>query len=413
MDTIIKNSNINDALNTSNEVLNLHKGSLIEPFLVDGVFKFRTLAFHQFLPFSDDPVDPTNMTVLIKLLGREQKIVIETKFDQYGNKLDNPEEQIREVNIYSLTSDDEFMIIDSMGSIRPDKMAEIGRTNTSNPFGIIPACYINASKFELVPFPNQAGYDISILIPKLLTDLNFAAQYMSHSIIWTKNAKINSAELNPDAVVDLGDSTDEGGVPEIGTIDPKVDIEKILMLIEFELSAYFASLGIKTSTSGTMMPGREASGFAKAMDEGDASQERQTQVEMYKSIEKKIWRIVSVMQNSMASVMGLKERRKFSDQFIETFSTKFSEMKVLKSDKQKLEEIKMQQDQQLMSRRQALKVIHPDFTEKQLDQWEADLDKEKEKQMDEMLAMGESEDVPKSNETRDDQESQRKETLGE
>ena len=337
MDSIVKHSDINMGLHTSNEILNLHKGSLIEPFISDGVFKFRTLAFHQFLPFSDDPVDPTNMTVLIKLLGTETKTTYETMYDQAGNKLDSESEQIRQVDILSITSDDEFMIIDSQGDIRGDKMKAIGRSNTRNPFGIIPACYINSSKFELVPFPNQAGFDISILIPKLLTDLNYAAQYMSHSIVWTRDSNINGAELNPDAIVDLGDTTEDGGPPEIGVIEPKVDIEKILMLVEFELSAYFASVGIKTSTQGTMMPGREASGFAKAMDEGDASQERQVQVEMFKLVEKKLWKIISVMQNKMANNVKLKERRKFSATFMDSFSTKFSEMKVLKSDKQKLE----------------------------------------------------------------------------
>ena len=236
---------------------------------------------------------------------------------------------------------------------------------------------------------------------------------MSHSIIWTKNANINSSELNPDAIVDLGDTTEDGGPPEIGVIEPKVDIEKILMLVEFELSAYFASVGIKTSTQGTMMPGREASGFAKAMDEGDASQERQVQVEMFKLVEKKLWKIISIMQNKMANNVKLKERRKFSDGFLDSFSAKFSEMKVLKSDKQKLEEIKMQQEQGLISRRQSLRDLHPDFTEKQLDKWEDELDKEKERKLEEMLALAPMEESPKSNETRDEQESQRKETLGE
>ena len=66
-----------------------------------GVFKFRTLAYHQFLPFTDDLNDPTNMTVLIKLMGREAKVFHEIKYDQMGNKLDTEEEQVREVDILS------------------------------------------------------------------------------------------------------------------------------------------------------------------------------------------------------------------------------------------------------------------------------------------------------------------------
>ena len=120
------------------------------------------------------------------------------------------------------------------------------------------------------------------------------------------------------------------------------------------------------------------------------------------------------MQDVWATVPELKERRRFTPDFIETFSVKFAEMKVLKSDKQKLEEIKMQQDQKLMSRRQALRVLHPDFTEIQLDKWEEELDKFEEEKMDMMLSIGGPiPEVPKSNETRDEQESQRKEEMGE
>jgi hypothetical protein len=416
MGNIEKHGNLNQALDVGNNVANLHKGFYIEPFIENKKIRFRTLAYQQFLPFSDDSINPLNMTVLIKLLGKDQKVVTEQKYDSLGNKLEGTEDQIREVDLYSLTSDNEFMVIDSQGDIRLDKMQQIyGSTSTVNKFGVIPGRYYNTSSFELVPYPNQAGYDISILIPKLLTDLNFAAQYMSHSIIWTKNADLGGQDINPDAVIDLGDRDAEGGDPEMGIIDPKVDIEKILMLVEFELSAYFSSVGIKTSTQGSMMPGREASGFAKAMDEGDATQERQSQVEQFRDFEHDFWTMLSKVQNVWAAENKLDENRKFGPKFADTFSVNFSEMKVLKTQKQKLEEIKMSQDQGLMSERQALRFLYPDFTEPQLDAWQEELDKEKEKKMDEMLAMSAPMDgeVPKSNETRDEQESQRKETMGE
>lgn len=412
MNIIEKRGNVNQALNVANNILNLHRGCYVEPFVDEGKIKLRVLAYHQFLPFSDDKNNPLNMTVLIKLLGKERPIITEQLYDEDGTKNESTEDQIREVDIYSLTSDKEHVIIDSAGNIREDIMAERGLTSSINPFGKIPGVYLNSSDFELVPYTNQAGFDISILIPKLLTDLNFAAQYMSHSIIWTKNADIGNQDINPDAVVDLGDSDADGGDPEIGTIDPKVDIEKILQLVEFELSAYFSSVGIKTATQGSMMPGREASGFAKAMDEGDASQERTAQVEKFREWEAELWKCLANVQGVWSREGIVEERRTFTPTFSDTFSVKFAEMKVLKTDKQKLEEIKMQQDQKLMSRRQALKMLHPDFTEAQLDKWEKELDEQKEKDMNDMLDMSMGAEVPKSNDTRDEQESQRKETMG-
>jgi hypothetical protein len=151
------------------------------------------------------------------------------------------------------------------------------------------------------------------------------------------------------------------------------------------------------------------------MDEGDATQERQSQVEQFRDFEHDFWTMLSKVQNVWAAENKLDENRKFGPKFADTFSVNFSEMKVLKTQKQKLEEIKMSQDQGLMSERQALRFLYPDFTEPQLDAWQEELDKEKEKKMDEMLAMSAPMDgeVPKSNETRDEQESQRKETMGE
>jgi len=415
MNSIEKHGNLNQSLDVGNNVANLHKGFYLEPFVENRKIRFRTLAYQQFLPFSDDSINPLNMTVLIKLLGKDQKIVAEQKYDELGNKTKGVEDTIREVDLYSLTSDDEFMIIDSDGDIRLDKMqSTYGTTSTKNKFGVIPGRYFNTSSFNLVPFPNQAGYDISILIPKLLTDLNFAAQYMSHSIIWTKNADLAGQDINPDALVDLGDRGEGGGEPEIGVIDPKVDIEKILMLVEFELSAYFSSVGIKTSVTGTMMPGREASGFSKAMDEGDATQEVQGQVEMFRDYEQELWSMISKVQNVWAAENKLDENRKFSPQFADTFSVVFSEMKVLKTQKQKLEEIKMNQDQSLMSERQALRFLYPDFTEDQLDEWQKELEEQKQKEMDAMLEMSmPMEGEGKSKEKTSDQaEAQRKETMG-
>ena len=51
MDNIIKLSDLDHTMHTANEMLNLHKGCLIEPYISDNGIRFRVLAFHQFLPF--------------------------------------------------------------------------------------------------------------------------------------------------------------------------------------------------------------------------------------------------------------------------------------------------------------------------------------------------------------------------
>lgn len=388
MKMIERSASIDTHMDSSQILYNAQKMCALEPYVQNGEVKMRVLGGHQFLPYSDDPKNPMNMTVFIKLLGSET-IEDTHVVDEHGRDI-RQETKIISIDLYALYSDNEFMIVDSRGRIREDKMADMGIDSTVNPFGIIPHTYINKSKFELIPMPNQAGLDMSILIPKILADMNYAFQFMSHSIIWTKNADITGAEVNPDALVNLGSSEEGEGDPEIGTIDPKTDIEKGLMLAQFQLSAYLSTEGIKTANAVPSDSGRDASGFSKAMDESDATQEIKRQTENYRKVEDTFWQKMKILHNYWVESGTIKGVGKFSDKFAETFVIRYAEPKALKTDKQKLEEIKMKKDLGLMTTKQALRVLNPEFSEEQLDAWIAELDEENEKRMEEMMMMSPS-----------------------
>lgn len=390
MQNIVRSSNFNNCMTTCNMYLNMHRMFAVEPFVNKGEQQFRVLGGHQFLPYSDDPSDPGNMTVFIKLLGNEL-VKTAPRFDEDGKKT-TTEEEIRTVTVLALYSDDEFLIVDTGGAIRKDKMRELGinisnESDTSqNPFGRIPFFYGNKSRTELIPFPNQEGLNMSILIPKLYTDLNYAAQFMSHSIIWAKNTDLTGQELNPDAVVNLGERTEENGDPEIGVITPSVDIPNVIAMINSELQMYLSSIGIRTNSMGSISPGQEASGVAKAIDEGDTTGERKVQVEFFRNAEMNLWDLVKDMQNVWVDAgIVSQERRKFSPSFEETFSIIFAEMKPLKTMRQKIEEIQLLRDQRLISRKMSIKQLFPELSDKQVDQWLEDLDKEAEEAFDNMM----------------------------
>ena len=382
-DNIQRISGIDREMMKANMFYNSQHSFAIEPYIKDRKQQFRVLAAHQFLPFSDDLVNPNNMTVFIKLLGKEEKEV-SVQYNKDGRLVDTTE--IREVHILALYSDTEFLIIDSEGGIKFDRMEAMGMSDTKHDFGRITFLYKSRTNNQLIPFPNQEGFDMSVLVPKLLTDLNYASQFLSKSIIWTKNAKIEGQELNPDTVVDLGDSDPETGSPEIGTIDPKVDIPNQLKLIEFQIMHYLASIGIKGSSA--MQQGEEASGVAKAIDEGDTTAEKKVQTEFFRCVEQDLWDLMEIIQNDWARKNLVDENRTFSNTFSETFRIQFAEMKANKSDRQKLDEIQLWRDQKLMTRKQALRTLRPEFSETQIDKWVEELDKEEEENMDKMLENG-------------------------
>lgn len=384
MQAIVREAHLDSVMTQANRIYNIHGMFAIEPYIEKRQHKFRVLGGHQFLPFSDDPVDPTRMTVMIKLLGKEKPFKADTAFDESGNKM-STQDDITEVDLLALYSDNEYLIIDEKGNPRPDMMLKMGQTTMVNPYGRIPFIVGNKSSFELVPFPNQEGLDASILIPKLLADLNFSAQFMSHSIIYTRNADLAGQEINPDAIIDLGDRSAEDGQPEIGVIKPEVDIDKVLQLVDFELRSYFASIGIKTQESGLLANGRDSSGISKAIDEGDTIAERKVQMEFFRNVESQLWGLVSDMQRVLSQVNIVEENRQFSQDFLETFRIKYAEMRAFKSDKQKLEEIQLWRDLQMMTRKQALRELRPDFTESQIDDWIFELDNEAKDNMERAL----------------------------
>ena len=365
---------IDSVMVAANVFFNALKSFALEPYVDQkGHQRIRVLAPHQFLPYSDDSTDPSNVTVIMKMLGTEKKPA--QAFNDSGQQVDK--ESIREVAIIALYSDTEFLIIDSGGRIRADKMSEMGVTSTRNPYGVLPFVYRSKSHTSLIPFPNQEGFDISVLIPKLLADLNYAAQFMSHSIIYTKNCDLNGQEINPDAVVNLGDSTVDGATPEIGTIEPRVDIPNVLSMIEFELQSYFDSIGIKANMDGAMANGRAASALAKALDESDVGAERKIQTDVFKNTEKELWATISKMQSVWAAANITKENRTFSPSFANDLSIVFGEMKPVKSTRQVIEETKMLLDMGLMSKKQALQAVYPQLTDEQTEKWLEEVEADK------------------------------------
>lgn len=369
-DNLAKIADVDNTMSSANRLYNLQRMCAVEFFLEGQQQRTRVLAGHQFLPFSDDPVNPLNMTVMIKFMGSDI-VSIERPVTADGTRTGALTE-LRNVDIFHLYSDTEFLVIDSMGTVRLDKMRDMGMQSGKNSYGTIPFVYINASKFELVPYPNKTGLDMAILIPKLLTDLNYAAQFLSHSILYTRNTSIAGAEIHPDTIIDLGDGS-EGQIPEIGTVDPKSDIESVLQLIEFQMSGYLSSIGIKNSTQGSMLPGREASGIAKIMDEGDATQERNVQAEEFKRFEKDLWSKFSKMQEYWSRSANPLEKRKFTPDFVVNFSVRFGEMKHTVTDADKLKKVETLRTLRLMSQKQAIKELNPDFTPEQLEQYVTEL----------------------------------------
>ncbi len=362
---------LNERMASANRLLNLHKCVAIEPYIHQGKPRIRVVPAHQFLVFSDDTKDPTFPTVYIKIMGRENKHV--QFVDVNGRKTDRDE--IREVEIYYLYSDDEILIVDSEGAVRDDKMAEL-ELNGVNPLGLIPAVYVNRSDFRLVPVPDTDTLENTILIPKLLADLNYAVQFQSHSVMIAVDLVMPANPvLAPDTVWEMK-SDGESKQGRMDMVKPNVDIEQVLMLVQSTLAIWLESRNIKAGTFGQIQPSNAASGIAKLIDEADATQDRKAQCGRFHDAEVALWDLLAKMHKYWVETGELEtEKKLFSDDF--EVSIRFPDQKPIMTDKDKIEEARLMIDAGLMTQRQAIQKLYPYFTEKEITKWMEELEQKK------------------------------------
>ncbi len=365
-------ASFNERMTSANRIYNLHKAVALEPFIQDGCPQIRVLPAHQFLVFSDDPVNPLRPTVFIKFMGSDRSIPFT---DSNGRKTITDE--VREVQKYYLYSDDEFLIIDSEGQARDDRMLDEGQTG-ANPVGRIPFVYVNRSEFRLIPLPDTDTLENTILIPKLLADLNYAVQFQSHSILVATDMDLPAdLALNPDTVWGLK-SSDETRQGRVDAIKPTVDIEQVIMLIKATLSIWLEARNIKAGEMGQQQPGDAASGVARIIDEADATQDRQAQSQRFLDAERDLWDLIRELHNYWVDANLLEETRsKFTEEF--DISVRFGDQKPVVNDMEKIQTAALYLHNKLMTQRQAVRYINPTMSDEQVDKWVADLEAEAKK----------------------------------
>ena len=91
------------------------------------------------------------------------------------------------------------------------------------------------------------------------------------------------------------------------------------------------------------------------------------------------------MQKVWTKRTGLKERRVFSSTFSNDFTVEFCEVKPMKSFKQNVEEVELLRNIKLITRRQSIEKLYPEWTKEQIDQYLEQLDEEQDEMMKKMI----------------------------
>jgi hypothetical protein len=252
-----KSYNINTQLDEANRLYNTNKYVAVEPYLEENSPRLRVLPANKFMVYSDDKLNPTNMTVFIKLMELPK------------NNYQSLDEQ-REKTIFYLYSKEEFLIIDGRGTIRYDLMAQAGIEDGINVYGAIPAIYIAQSKIDLIPMKDTDTFNMSVLAPLIFSDLNYSIQFLSHSVFYGIDVDVANLEMNPDSFWEVTSKPGENSKPQIGTIKPEVDITESIENIKEQMAIWFDTKGLKSNTNAQGSVDT-LSGIAKLIDSADTT----------------------------------------------------------------------------------------------------------------------------------------------
>jgi hypothetical protein len=346
---------INRTLNLANEFTVMSKVSAVMPYVHKNKPRLRALPANKFIVYSNDPVDPTHVTHFATIQGK-----CTDKAGQPAIK-------------YHVWTDTEFAIVNSKGEILRDEMLALGNPQGINPYGKIPAVYINRSDSDLVPIIDSDMLQMTILVPLILSDLNVGAMFTIWPILWTRDVDLKDMVYSPNTVVNMHTDPSVDKVPEIGTIEPKMDIPNQLALLQAEIGLWLSTKNIRPGAIGELTPEQFASGISKMIDEGDTVEERKRQVEIFKDVEERLWDLViNYMYPVWVKAQMIETRTLFVSGA--KVHTDFPMQLPLTGRGQVVRDLRDEVEAGFMSKREAIKRLNPHLTEREIDQFIAEID---------------------------------------
>lgn len=349
---------VNDNGNTADEYAHLFKAYTWEPYLHKGKPKMRTLSFDQFLPYSDDKIDPTYMTVFIKFVGKRM-VTVPDKRSKTGTRSDMRD-------IYFAFSDEEFVAFDSHGDIYDEAMQDI--EEFENPVGRIPFHYSNISKSKLIPVQDTDLLRMTKVIPVILSDVSGTILYQCFSVIWGLDVDFEELKMSPNAFWSLKSTSNPGEAPtspQVGTIKPNADIDKVTEFVLNVFAFWLETKGIKVGAIGSIDGGNMSSGIAKIIDELDVTEIKKIAIERFKKDEKKLWNLIKDMHNYWVESGQIEGFPVFSEDF--AVMVDFDDPEPNVSRKEKVETVDFEIKNGYLPPEEGLKQLYPDADQEEID----------------------------------------------
>jgi len=334
---------VNDDFNDANQNYNSYKNTVVEIYEdeVEKKVATRSLPSYLFLPYSDDPVDPTRMTILIKFVGKNEDNL--SKFYAY--------------------SDEEFVSFLEDGTIISKDMME---NEGKNIYGVIPFQYINQSKNLLIPRPDQDIKRMTILIPLLLAEINFGNQYLSQPLIYGLDIEAEDFSRNANTVM-MMKSDNEEKAGSLNVLQPNLNISEQLKLVSEQLAFWLSTKDVRAGTFGIKDGESALSALALMIKEMDATTNRDRQAAKFKKAELHFWRKLAKIHNKLADAGRLQTRDMFSGEDL-TVTVRYTGQESIETRADKVTRLSGEVNNGLNSIKRAVSELNPTLTPEQIDE---------------------------------------------
>lgn len=258
-------------LNVSGGIANtyatLFKGFAWEPYInKSGMPALRELSFDRFLVMSDSEVDPEEETIFIKFMGKR------------GDK----DEDLK-LHVYT---DNEF---DSFYMDGAEATEDLVDNQGLNPIGVIPFVYGKRQKNKLIPTCDTDILAMTKAIPIMLSDAAGAQMFQCFSVLWALDVDLKDLKLSPNAIWDLKSDRSSDKTPQVGTIKPEADTDKIVSFVINMFVLWLETKGVRVGSIGNIDAGNAASGISKIIDEMDVNAIKEKSQEWFERDEEELF----------------------------------------------------------------------------------------------------------------------------
>jgi len=344
--------NINQSGQIADAYSNLFKGYAWEPYVdKNGKPAIRELPFNSFLVMSDSLVNPEEETVFIKFMGK--------RGDDDDSML---------LHVYTDTEFDAFYM---NGLEASEYLIENQGVNV---IGTIPFVYGKRQKNRLLPVLDSDMLRVTKAISVMLSDAAGCQFYQAFSIMYGIDVSFDNAKIGPNVIWSLKSDKESDKTPQVGTIKPEADTQKVVEFVTTIFTLWLETKGVRVGSMSSLQGNSTASGIAKVIDELDVYEIRKKSQEWFVKDEQELWNIkLPAIHNywirsglvNPSSVPGLIPESTDLDIHVE-----FERPMPMKSRQEEIAEIKAELELGTMTMKQAIKRLHPDYDEVEIQEVE-------------------------------------------